>query len=457
MKGGARLSKKGIGQWKSTAFVGISVLLMLLWCFAGTSSAQKTIKVGICGPMKFPAGEHMWNGAQMAADEINSRGGIFLKGERYNVALFKADSNEYLSVTDAVNAFERLVTVDKVDFVVAGARSEAVIAQMESMADHKVIYLHSGGGSPLHTMKIAKDYNKYKYFFRMTGINVAYQTRTTSGAMHMIAEKIRKELGIQKPKVAICMEKIVVVDAMVEAAQKILPPLNMEICGIWRPSSTADDISAELNAIRSAGAQIIFTLFTGPVATVFGRQWGELQIPAAPVGTNVSGELKGYWQATQGKCEYETTLNVVVNSAVTKKSVPFWANYEKRFKEFPFYSAAGAYDGIYLMKETIERAQTKDSGVLIKELENADFMGVGGRMQFYPIDHATPHELKYGAMYSHAFLQQWQKGDLKTVYPDGSIPPAATGMGPGWEGLRYAGTVDYILPPALVKHWKEKK
>jgi hypothetical protein len=65
--------------------------------------------------------------------------------------------------------------------------------------------------------------------------------------------------------------------------------------------------------------------------------------------------------------------------------------------------------------------------------------------------------LKYGAMYSHAFLQQWQKGDLKTVYPDGSIPPAATGMGPGWEGLRYAGTVDYILPPALVKHWKEKK
>jgi branched-chain amino acid transport system substrate-binding protein len=109
------------------------------------------------------------------------------------------------------------------------------------------------------------------------------------------------------------------------------------------------------------------------------------------------------------------------------------------------------------MKETIERAQTKDSGALVKELENTDFLGVGGRMQFYPVGHATPHELKYGAMYSTAFLQQWQNGELKTVFPDGSVPPASTGTGPGWESLKFEGTVDYKLPPVMMKYWKEKK
>ena len=42
------------------------------------------------------------------------------------IVLVKADSNEFLNVTDATNAMERLMTQDKVDFVVGGFRTEAV-------------------------------------------------------------------------------------------------------------------------------------------------------------------------------------------------------------------------------------------------------------------------------------------------------------------------------------------
>jgi branched-chain amino acid transport system substrate-binding protein len=231
----------------------------------------------------------------------------------------------------------------------------------------------------------------------------------------------------------------------------------MEICGIWRPSSTANDVSAELNAVKDAGAHIMFTLFTGPVATVFGKQWGELEIPASPIGTNAPGMTKDYWRATGGKCEYECTLNVLVNAKVTGKTLPFYTNYVKTYKDYPYYTAAACYDGLYVMKETIERAQTLDVDVLVAELENTDYLGVGGRIQYYPRGHSNPHDVKYGPKFLPAFIQQWRNGELVTIFPDGGVPPAGIGAGSGWEGLRFEGTVDYELPPFMVKYWKGKK
>ena len=51
---------------------------------------------------------------------------------------------------------------------------------------------------------------------------------------------------------------------MIAVAQEVVPKLGMEIVGTWRPSPTTNDMSAELSAIKTSGAQIILTLFTGP-------------------------------------------------------------------------------------------------------------------------------------------------------------------------------------------------
>ena len=79
-----------------------------------------TIKIGVIGPMNFMQGKGHWNGALMAADEINAKGGVQVGKEKMKIELVKADSNEFLNVTDATNAMERLLTKDKVDFIVGG-------------------------------------------------------------------------------------------------------------------------------------------------------------------------------------------------------------------------------------------------------------------------------------------------------------------------------------------------
>ncbi len=67
----------------------------------------------------------------MAAEEINAKGGIQVGNKKMKIQLIKADSNEVLDPTAAANAMERLMTKDKVDFVLGGFRTEAVLPMQD--------------------------------------------------------------------------------------------------------------------------------------------------------------------------------------------------------------------------------------------------------------------------------------------------------------------------------------
>ncbi|MBA4422354.1 MAG: hypothetical protein C0390_04520 [Syntrophus sp. (in: bacteria)] len=106
----------------------ISVMSFPAW-------AAGTIKIGVIGPMNFVQGKGHWNGAVMAAEEINAKGGVQVGKEKMKIELVKADSNEFINPTDATNAMERLITSDKVDFIVGGFRTEAVLAMQDIAMD----------------------------------------------------------------------------------------------------------------------------------------------------------------------------------------------------------------------------------------------------------------------------------------------------------------------------------
>jgi branched-chain amino acid transport system substrate-binding protein len=435
----------------------LAVALFSLFLLAGTATAANIIKIGVSGPMKFPAGEHMYIGAQMAADEINAKGGIKIGGAPYLLEIVKADSNEFLSVPDAVSTFERLTTVDKVNFIIGGGRSEANLAQQEVMAEHKIIFIHIGGGSNTLTEQAGKNFDKYKYFFRSTTPHVLSQLGSLTATLDMVANKIRKDLGIKTPKVAIMFEKIVSTDAMIPYCQSVLPKLGMEIVGVWRPSPTANDVSAELSAIKASGAQIIFTYFTGPEGIIFGKQWGELEIPAIPVGVNVEAQSKRYWNQTAGKCEYEITLTAIARAKISPHTIQTYDKFVKIKGDSPVYTGMGAYDAVYIWTQAAERAQSLDSDKLVLELEKTDYRGVSGRNVFNDRNDKRPHDVRYGAGYLTTFGQQWQTGDLVLIWPDGNEVNPIIGAGTGWKGFRYEGTGDLKLPPVMIKYWGRTK
>ena len=423
---------------KRSGVLGVFLILLIIPAFSAPCFGAKTVKIGVVGPMAFTQGEGHWNGASLAEEEINAKGGIKVGDEQLKIELIKADSNEFLSVPDATNAMELAITRNKADFLVGGFRSEAVLVMQDIAADYKKIFIGCGAAHPKLCMRVSEDYDKYKYWFRVTPINSKFLVKVDFLLLGMVAKAMATELKIEKIKVGIIAEKAVWTDPIVDIAKENLPKMGMEVVGVWRPSPVATDVAAELSAVQRAGAHIIFTSFSSSVGIPFAKQWGELKIPAAAVGINVEAQKDGFWEATGGKGNYTVTINTYADVKITEATKPFFKKYKERFKEAPNYTA-GTYEAIYILADAIEKAGTLDAEKLIPVLEKTDRQGTAGRVVF-----SEDHDVMWGPGYTTSLGTQWQNGENKCVWPV------------GWEGITYEGAAPYVLPPWVVDYYKTK-
>jgi branched-chain amino acid transport system substrate-binding protein len=444
-----RYGREKMKRWISSLLI---CLLFFLTMFTA-AHAEKKIKVGIVGPMKFTVGEEKWWGATMAADEINASGGVLVGGQKYEVDLVMADSNEILSLPDAVNAMERLVNVKNVDFIVGGFRTEAVLAMQEVMADYKKIWIGAAIGGSDVCARLAKNYDRYKYFFRLAVMNPFYTGQIFFKEAEIIAGEIREKLGIAKPRVAIFAEKVLWPEPVIKAAQSKLPQLGMEVVGVWRASPTATDTTAELTAIKNSGAHMMFFISASDLGVVVAKQWGELKIPVASFGVNCESMSDKNWVATRGFCNYEATHNYYGDAAITPKTLPFIKKFKERFKFTPTNQAT-TYDAIYLFKDAVERAGTLETNAVLAALEKTNYLSTHGKIAFYPKDDPKwPHDIVFGPKYVTTVATQWQDGRQVVIWPDGK---AFLGD-ESWVGVKYAGTGLYKLPPWVTQYWKNRK
>src|SRR4030043_1926294 len=226
----------------------ISVIVFLFAASSWTIAFGQEIKIGVIGPMKFVQGIGHWNGATMAAEEINAKGGIQVGTKKMRVELVQADSNEFLNITDATNAMERLITKDKVHFVVGGFRTEAVLPMQDIAMENKKIFIGVGAAHDELCLRVAKNYNTYKYWFRGSPFNSSFLGRTSFTHLATVGAILKQSLNIPKIKVAIAAEKAVWVEPMIKAAEGTLPNMGMEVVGVSRPSPVATDVTGELSA-----------------------------------------------------------------------------------------------------------------------------------------------------------------------------------------------------------------
>jgi branched-chain amino acid transport system substrate-binding protein len=319
-------------------------------------------------------------------------------------------------------------------------RSEAAALIQEVAMDYETILLVCGSSEIKLAEKVAEDYDRYKYWFRVTPTNNNDLAQLNFLLVGMVAQEIVAELSMP-PKVAVLAEKASWTEALVAAAQAYLPAQGIEVVGVWQPSDKATDVTAELTAIKNSGANMIMTALSGPVGIPYARAWEELEIPAASVGINVMAQADDFFTNTGGFGNYETTLNTYArNVAITVETLAFMQAFISEQGETPTYNA-GTYDAVYILKKALEAANSLDADDLVVELEGTDIVGSAGRIVF-----DDTHDLTWGPGYVTALGVQWQDGELKGVWPpaDGS-----------WEEVQYSGIVDYQLPPWVVEYWSQ--
>ena len=421
----------------------VTVCLVIFMCVPVWG---RTIKIGVIGPMNFVQGKGHWNGAMMAAEEINARGGVQVGKEKMNIELVKADSNEFLNVTDATNAMERLMTQDKVDFVVGGFRTEAVLPMQDIAMDYKKIFIGCGAADLTLCERVAKDYNRYKYFFRGTPFHNIYLVRTSFAHLAMAGAVMKKELNVPV-KCAIVAEKAAWADAMVKAAEGYIPKMGMELAGVWRPSAVATDVTSELSAIQQSGANLIFTIFSSSVGITFARQAGELKVPALQVGINVEAQKDGFWEATKGMGKYVFTMNTYIRGIEQNKlTKPFVETYYKRFGETPTYTADTYTAIVYALVPSIEAVGSLDADKIVAHMEVQEYMVPSGKVKYEKnAQGQQTHDLAWGPGYLTSLGGQWQDGKFVGVWPN---KWKAT---PDAPEVTYNGMVPLKIPPWMKK------
>ena len=436
-------------RWNKGILISAIVSLFLVSSW-GVAFAQE-IKIGVIGPMQFVQGQGHWNGAVMAAEEINAKGGIQVGNKKMKIQLIKSDSNEFINITDATNAMERLITRDKVDFIVGGFRTEAVLPMQDIAMEAKKIFIGVGAATDDLCTRVAKDYNTYKYWFRGSPFNSSFLVRTSFIHLATVGAVLKQSLNIPKIKVAIVAEKAMWADPMIPAAEANIPKMGMDVVGVWRPSDKATDVTAELSAIQRSEAHIIFTIFSASVGITFARQAGELKIPAMQVGINVEAQKDGFWQATQKMGNYVFTMNTYARGVeYNELTKPFVDTYIKRFGETPTYTADTYAAIIYTLAPAIEKVGTIDSDKVVAFMENDVHKAPSGTVAYLKdAEGRHLHELRWGPGYLTSLGVQWQDGELKGVWPN---KWKATPEAPE---ITYSGMVPVKIPPWMVEKYKK--
>ncbi|HKN27911.1 MAG TPA: ABC transporter substrate-binding protein [Roseiarcus sp.] len=121
-----------------------AVLLLAIGPFARAQD-QGPIKIGVIAEAQAVAGSSIPQAAELAADEINAKGGV--DGRKIEIVSY----DNHSSSAESVRAFQRAVNEDHVNAVIASYVSEVVLALEPWSARLKTVLITPGAASDVIT------------------------------------------------------------------------------------------------------------------------------------------------------------------------------------------------------------------------------------------------------------------------------------------------------------------
>jgi branched-chain amino acid transport system substrate-binding protein len=369
------------------------------------AEAQEPIRIGVIAEAQAVAGSSIPLAAQLAAEEINAKGGV--NGRKVEIIVY----DDHMSAADAVRAFQRAVSEDKVNAVIASFVSEVVLALQPWAARLKTVMITPGAASDVITANIAKDYEHNKYTFH------GY---LTSGSLARLVCAAAKDLLVAnlKMKSAVIMSEDAAWTTPLDAGyEKCLPDTGLKVLDHIRMSKDTTDFTPIFNRIEALKPDVIITGIShiGTQPTV---QWKNQQVPIPMFGISSQATNSTFWKDTNGATEgvlYQGVSGPDV--ATTPKTLPFVNAFQKKYSNFPSYAGYTAYDDVYIITDAIKRAGTTDSDKLVEAMEATDFEGNIGRVQFLPKGDPQVHGLKIGPGFITGLMLQWQNGKQVNLWP----------------------------------------
>jgi branched-chain amino acid transport system substrate-binding protein len=370
-----------------------------------TAQINKPIKIGVIAEAQAVAGSSIPQAAQLAADEINAAGGV--NGQKIEIVTY----DNHSSAAESVRAFQRAANEDHVNAVIASYISEVVLALEPWSGRLKTVMVTPGAASDVITQNIAKNYDQLKYTFH------GYLT-STSIADQVCAAAKDLLVGDLHMKSAVVMSEDAAWTTPLDAEYlKCLPEAGLKVLDHIRLSPDTTDFTPIFNKIEGQKPDVIITgvSHVGTQPTV---QWKQQEVPIPMFGVSSQATNSTFWNDTNGATDgvlFQAVSGPDV--AVTPKTLPFVKAFQAKYGNVPSYCGYTAYDEVYYIVDAIKRANSTDSDKLVTALEQTNWEGTIGRVQFKGKDTPNPHALKIGADTVTGLLLQWQNGKQVNLWP----------------------------------------
>ena len=332
------------------------------------SSTLAQIKIGVNQPLTGPvaaSGNFVVNGARIAADEINAKGGIL--GQKIQLVIEDNKSNP----TEAVAAAEKLIVRDKVPVMMGAWSSTYTLAVMPKLMEYKVPMLVETSSSDKITI------SGNPYIFRIS---------PTSG---MEAEAFANRVGALKIRKA---DFLVVNNDWGKGAAdvfaKMLKGKGVAIGVVETMDASAQDMNAQLSKIRSSDADTLFVTTAVEQLTLVLRQAHALGLKRQIITTGGSQSpdqlIEQAGAAANGS--YHLLFfppwfpEASPNPALAKAFVAEW---RKRGHTFAGLTEGfRGYDGIHTLAAAITKAGKADPEAIRKALWETQITGLNGKIAF---------------------------------------------------------------------------
>jgi len=361
------LWKRVVGR---TVLVAVSISMIATLGVSGSLAAEKVIEFGCAVSMSgmfSHEGELHRDGLEFWKDAVNEQGGINVGGVNHEVEIIYADDKS--DTATSAKLVEKLITVDKVDFLFGPFGSGATFASSSVAEKYKVLMIAPMGSSD-------KIYQRgYKYLFSACSTVAKSHEEWVSGLL--------SELNPPPKTLAIIAQNSLWPLSESAAFKKPAEAWGLEIVYEEKYPPGTEDFSPLYTEIRKVKPDILYAITFVKEMIIMAKQLREMQVYAPMVIMPAGPSVPDFRESLGDSAEY------IIGNTSWAATLPYKGklfgsagDYARRFKEkfgyVPDRTEASATVSGLIYQLAIERAGSLDTEKVreaVKALDDTTFYG----------------------------------------------------------------------------------
>jgi branched-chain amino acid transport system substrate-binding protein len=400
------------------AIVCLAIMFCVGFIWGANALAADDVRIGVIYPRSGAGarfGQLCVNAAEMAAEDINAAGGIkSLGGAKIKVIVADTQTEPKVAISET----ERLINRENITAFNGAYYSGHTIPATEISERAQIPWVTGSVSDPITG-------RGYKYVFQVS------PKASHFGAMQVqTLKELDAEFGTKNTKVAIAFEDTAYGTDTAGGIKKECEKLGYQVVMFEPYKAGFTDADPLVSKLKASGAEIFFPVSYLTDALMILRTMKKLDVNAAFIGGGAGYLMPDFYTALKEDSEYVISVGSWNNDLPCPAVKDFSARFLKKYGEFLPEHAGESYVIMWVIKEALEKAKSADPKKVRDALASLDL--TQGPAASMPGCH-TKFDATGWNEKVHPVMVQWQKGQLRSIWPKDSQAVKPVWPVPKWS------------------------